>query len=165
MKYIDFDGVILDTENGLFDEYHRLKLDNPLLTKKYYLQNIDWPMWIKKAKVLNDSINILKAYDYNSACILTKINSLNEGIAKINYLREVNVKNNVILVPYDLEKSQVVVAKNNILVDDYKKNLINWQENGGISIHYSLDEEKMFKTIYNLDYVMDDNKLKRLIKR
>ena len=31
IKYIDCDGVILDTETGLFDEYRELKKVNPEL--------------------------------------------------------------------------------------------------------------------------------------
>ena len=40
-KYIDCDGVILDTETGLFSEYDILKIDNPELKRRVYLQNLD----------------------------------------------------------------------------------------------------------------------------
>ena len=47
-KYIDCDGVILDTETGLFDEYDILKKDNPELKRRVYLQNLDWKYWIEQ---------------------------------------------------------------------------------------------------------------------
>ena len=54
-KYIDCDGVILDTETGLFDEYDILKRDNPELKRRVYLQNLDWKYWIEQASILNDA--------------------------------------------------------------------------------------------------------------
>ena len=86
-KYIDCDGVILDTETGLFDKYDMLKKDNPELKRRVYLQNLDWEYWIEQAAVLNDAINILKNYNPKDTSILTKVHSLNEAVAKIKYFR------------------------------------------------------------------------------
>ena len=55
-KYIDCDGVILDTETGLFDEYDILKRGNPELKRRVYLQNLDWKYWIEQAAILNLSL-------------------------------------------------------------------------------------------------------------
>ena len=62
-KYIDCDGVILDTETGLFDEYYEKKKVNPDLKKILYLQQLDWVSWLAQAQILNDAIEILKSYD------------------------------------------------------------------------------------------------------
>lgn len=165
IKYIDFDGVIKDTENGLFDEYYILKKDNPNLNRRIYLAQKDWYKWLRETAILNDSLNILKSFDPTSVPILTKVHSISEGIEKIKYLREENVTNNVILVPYDIKKSQVVSSIGNILVDDTTKNLIQWKESGGTSIFYSKEETEEFPTIYTLETVLDDKKLQKILKR
>ena len=64
-KYIDCDGVILDTENGLLDKFYELKKDNPNLKKREYLQQIDWSNWLNEAKVLKDAKNSATDY-YNN---------------------------------------------------------------------------------------------------
>ena len=61
-KYIDCDGVILDTETGLFDRYYQLKETNPELKKLQYLQEMDWRSWLSQARILGNSIEILKHY-------------------------------------------------------------------------------------------------------
>jgi len=61
--YIDCDGVILDTETGLFDRYYQLKESNPNFRKLQYLQEMDWKSWLKQAKILGNSIDILKYYN------------------------------------------------------------------------------------------------------
>ena len=73
LKYIDCNGVIIDTETNLFDEYYRLKALNPTLTKQEYLENLDWDEWIRQAPVLNNSIELLKEHDPSDTIILTKV--------------------------------------------------------------------------------------------
>ena len=63
LKYIDCNGIIIDTETGLFDEYHRLKKINPSLTKKEYLERIDWDEWIKNAPIVDNAIEKIKNHD------------------------------------------------------------------------------------------------------
>ena len=104
IKYIDCDGVILDTETGLFDEYNKLKQQNPALKRLAYLQQLNWQYWIRQAKIIGNAIEILKQQNPDDVAILTKVHSLAEGLAKIEYFRELGVKNNVILVPNDIKK-------------------------------------------------------------
>ena len=145
-KYIDCDGVILDTETGLFDEYDILKRDNPELKRRVYLQNLDWKYWIEQATILNDAVNILKNYDYRDTDILTKVHSLNEARAKINFFREMKIKNNIIIVPDEVKKSQIVDSFGNILVDDSNNNLVDWKENFGIPYYFgSKKSEKVLR--------------------
>lgn len=75
-KYIDCDGVILNTEEGLFDNYYELKKSNPELTKKQYLQELDWFYWISQASILNDAVEIIRNYNPMDVAILTKVFSL-----------------------------------------------------------------------------------------
>lgn len=61
MLYIDFDGVILDTEILLFEEWRR----NPnrhLLSKEVkikYIQDSNWNYVLNNSSIINDSIYYL----------------------------------------------------------------------------------------------------------
>ena len=133
-KYIDCDGVILDTETGLFDRYYQLKETNPQLKKLQYLQEMDWRRWLSQAKVIRDAIEILKHYDPKDTHILTKVHSLQEATAKIEFFRNLSVKNDIIVVPNGVAKSSVVGAKGNILIDDSIRNLEDWKNSEGIPL-------------------------------
>lgn len=163
-KYIDCDGVILDTETGLFDEYDILKRGNPELKKRVYLQNLDWKYWIEQAAILNDAINILKNYDYRDTDILTKVHSLNEASAKIKFFREMKIKNSIIIVPNEVKKSQIVDSFGNILVDDSNNNLVDWKENFGIPYYFG-SKESEFDKIESLDDILNPKKLELRLKR
>ena len=162
-KYIDCDGVILDTETGLFDEYDMLKKDDPELKRRVYLQNLDWEYWVEQAAVLNDAINILKNYDPKDTCVLTKVHSLNEAVAKINYFRCKKVRNNIIIVPDGINKSQIVDPFGNILVDDSNSNLVDWEENLGIPYYFGSGQSEYDK-IDTLDDILNPKKLELRLK-
>ena len=139
-KYVDFDGVIFDTEKLLFDENYYKAMLKKDFDKVRYLQSINWYNLIKNSKEINDSLSILR--ELREVIILTKINSLdNEGIAKIRILRELDIKNDIILVPFNLKKTDVVDAKNNILVDDAVYNLDDWSKDGGRPIFFNKDNK------------------------
>ena len=163
-KYIDCDGVILDTETGLFDEYDILKRDNPELKRRVYLQNLDWKYWIEQATILNDAVNILKNYDYRDTDILTKVHSLNEARAKINFFREMKIKNNIIIVSDEVKKSQIVDSFGNILVDDSNNNLVDWKENFGIPYYFG-SKKSEFDKIESLDDILNPKKLELRLRR
>jgi hypothetical protein len=164
IKYIDCDGVILDTETGLFDEYNELKKVNPGLKKRQYLHDMDWENWIWQAGVLNDAVYLLKNFDPRYVEILTRVHSLAEARAKINYFRENGVRNNVIVVPDGIMKSSVVDPFQNVLVEDSKSNLEDWDVHHGIPIYYGTGES-IYPTVTSLDAVLDDEKFKCLVKR
>lgn len=164
VKYIDCDGVILDTETGLFDEYYELKKDNPELKKRQYLHDMDWEYWIWQAGVLGDAINILKNYDPRNVDILTKVHSLQEAMAKLNFFRSNGVRNNVIIVPDGCSKSSVVDAFNNVLVEDSNSNLDDWNMHHGIPIYFG-QGESVYTSISSLDTVLSEEKFKELVKK
>ena len=164
IKYIDCDGVILDTETRLFDEYHELKKINPELKKRQYLHDMDWEQWIWQAGVLNDAVYLLKNYDPRFVEILTRVHSLDEARAKINYFRENGVRNNVVIVPDGVPKSSVVDAYQNVLVEDSNSNLDDWDRHYGIAIHYGTGES-IYPSITSLDTVLSDEKFKILVKK
>lgn len=164
IKYIDCDGVILDTETRLFDEYHELKKTNPNLKKRQYLHDMDWDSWLWQADILNDAIYLLNNYDPKNVDILTRVHSLDEARAKINYFRSNRVRNNIIIVPDGVFKSSVVDPFQNVLVEDSRSNLSDWEEHFGIPIYFGSDES-IYPSITSLESVLDDEKFKVLVKK
>jgi len=138
-RYVDFDGVVFDTEKILFDDnYYKMKLD-PDFDKTQYVQNIDWYELISKSEEINNAINILRELK-RTVKILTKVNSLdNEAKAKVRILRELDIKSDILLVPFNLKKTDIVDAEGNILVDDTIHNLEDWEQARGIPIFFNKD--------------------------
>ena len=144
MVYIDFDGVILDTEGLLFEEWrknpnrHNLTEDD----KIKYIQRVDWNYIINNSEIINDSIYYLQHMDYNKSAILTKIHSsCNEGVSKVKWLRNQGVKQSIILVRYMVKKTDMVEACGNILVDDCLKNLDDWVCDNGIPLFFDINND------------------------
>ena len=97
MRYVDFDGVILDTEELLFGSLRKLPNYDDLKEEDIvkYLQDINWRNILNSSSVINDSLYILKNSSIDDFIILTKIHSVdNEGIEKVRYLREKGIKQN-----------------------------------------------------------------------
>ena len=59
--YIDFDGVILDTEKLIFENWHKEE-DRSEEAKIRYLQRISWSKIIENSMVINNSLNILRLF-------------------------------------------------------------------------------------------------------
>ena len=136
-RYVDFDGVVFDTETILFDDnYYKMKLD-PDFDKTQYVQNIDCYELISKSEEINNAINILRELK-RTVKILTKVNSLdNEAKAKVRILRELDIRSDILLVPFNLKKTDIVDAEGNILVDNTVHNLDDWSLNKGIPIFFN----------------------------
>ncbi len=143
MLYIDFDGVILDTDFIIDRDYS--KIDD--IKRSDFIKNYDWNKLVNEASVINNSLDNLKNSKFDTY-ILSKISSMNEGIAKVNYLRDNGVLTNIHLVPTKISKSDVVSVRGNILIDDKVYNLDEWVDNGGIGIFFNKD---------NLDYDVRGN--------
>lgn len=139
MRYIDFDGVILDTEDVLFDEWRRYIKAQEIMTKIEYIQQKDWMKVLADSSEINDALYYLREMNPNENAILTKVHSMeNEATAKIKYLKEKNIKVPVIIVPYTVEKIDVVDATNNELIDDSLYNLTKWKEAGGEPLFFDI---------------------------
>src|SRR5574344_1007176 len=162
--YIDFDGVIMNTIEITYEELKKINL-NFEKAEDYeqihaYYASIDWHELLnKKAKVINDSINgikkIIKSEKFNVS-ILSHVNSLNEAIEKVNYIRKYFKDITIIPVPRDISKTEMVHTKDAILVDDYVGNLIEWEKCGGIGIKFSTKlNGKGFAVIDKLDQLLD----------
>ncbi len=158
--YIDFDGVIMDTIPYLYEalEDNEIDMDNEEEKRKFFSE-YDYSPIINDKNILNDSINCinrLKESNLFQIHILTHINSLEEGVVKVNYLRRYFKDITIILTPKILEKTAMVHTENAILVDDYSGNLRVWREKGGVPIRFSKDMETTeFETINKLDELID----------
>lgn len=162
--YIDFDGVIMNTIEITYLELKKMNLDCDRLEDQEkirdYYASIDWnELLYKKAIVINDGINcikkLIKSEKYNIS-ILSHVNSLNEAIEKVNYIRKYFKDITIIPVPRDISKTEMVHTKDAILVDDYVGNLIEWEKCGGIGIKFSTKlNGKGFAVIDKLDQLLD----------
>ena len=157
--YIDFDGVILDTDTTIDNIIKDSSID-----KKEYIRNCDWDKILNNTAVINNSIKYLREskLDIN---LLSKISTLEEGIAKVKYLRNKDVDMNIHLVPTKISKSDMVSPKGNILIDDKIYNLDEWSCKGGISIFFNKDNKDMdiydktntkYKKISDLRMILSD---------
>ena len=161
--YIDFDGVILDTINVTYKMIENLGLGTPEEVKDFYY-NLDWDHLIEQTPEINDSISCIKKIIKSNLFdvkILTHIISYNEGLGKIKYLKSKIPELEVILVPKQINKADMVNPKYSILIDDFLGNLDLWHKNGGISVKFS-DKNKKSKyiTITKLDQILELESIK-----
>jgi len=97
--YIDFDGVILDTITYLYRDFKETCKNYAEEEIKNFYVNYHWENIIKDDFIINDSINCIKkiiASNKFNLAILTHVNSINEAVLKINYLRKYQVNQSVI---------------------------------------------------------------------
>lgn len=161
--YIDFDGVVLDTIPHLYNALETSGVDtaNDREVARFFSM-YDFDMIINDGNILNDSINcIQKLLDSKKFEIsfLTHVNSLDEGVCKINYLKS-KFENNItiIITPKEVSKTKMVHSDGAILVDDYSGNLTEWESTGGIAVRFSKElESKGFLVINKLDELLNMN--------
>ena len=165
--YIDFDGVILNTIDITYNIYKKNK--NKFVDMQDFYKCLDWNELLKISSPINDSLNsIKKIIDSNlyDVYILSHVVTNNEAKYKKIFLEKNIPGIKLITVPREIEKCDVVDAKNAILVDDYMGNLELWEAKGGIPIKFS-DKGKSYNimSIDRLDMLLDDyDNIKKLIK-
>lgn len=155
MIFIDFDGVIFNTEELIINK----KNQNASISWDDFFRKLDWFQLMKEASIINNAIEyILQSQETSQKiAILTKIHTLIEMEAKVNILRKYNVNVPILFVPPHIKKSQVYPPKqDDILIDDSIKNLVDWNQNGGRSIYFSEkhDNSSQFETICTLSRVL-----------
>ncbi len=159
--YIDFDGVVMDTIPLLYNELEKnnVTLDNEEQIRKVF-GSFDFRTIIKDKNILNDSIECInKILDSKrfEVAFLSHVNSLDEGVVKIKYLRR-HFKDDItiIIVPKSVSKTKMVHSEGAILVDDFSGNLKEWEEAGGISVRFSKEmESKGYRVLNRLDSLLD----------
>ena len=159
--YIDFDGVVMDTMSFPYDMLDRLEVDrkDPDKMKEFY-SNLNWKQLLTLTPIINDSFNCIKkifASNKFNVAILTHVNSLDEAIAKINYIRRYFKDITIIPVPREISKTKICLSKDAILIDDYSGNLDEWKNEGGIGVQFSrdLNKNKGYPVIDKLDKIID----------
>ena len=122
-------------------------------------QKLDWKEFIKNTPEINDSIECIRkivASNRFRVSILTHVCSLDEAMAKINYIRRHLENITIIPVPKQISKTKMVYSENAILVDDYAGNLREWEAAGGIGVRFSTKKNgKGFYVVDKLDQILD----------
>lgn len=159
--YIDFDGVIVDTIRVTYDMLDRLGIDsNDFEKMSEFYYNLNWKQLLSLTPIINDGFNAIKniiSTGKFNVSILTHVNSLDEAVAKINYIRKYCKSVTIIPVPREVSKTKMIDSKGAILIDDYSGNLKEWEAAGGIGIQFSTDlsKNKGFKVIDKLDKIIE----------
>lgn len=139
--FIDFDGVILDSEERMLERKYNLGFhnhkDRDEFDQYFEYTNLhpeEWEYILKEAKSINNSVEIIKQLEElkRKIAILTKIHTLQEMKVKVEVLRyNLKIFCPVVFVPPGVKKHQVIIPNNQLLIDDSKKNINKWIENGG----------------------------------
>lgn len=139
--FIDFDGVILDSEERMLKRKYDLGFHNHKNESEFYayfeytnLHLEEWEYILKEAKSINNSVEIIKELENlkKRIAILTKIHTLQEMKIKTEILRDnLKILCPVIFVPSGVKKYQVIIPNQQLLIDDSPKNIKQWIENGG----------------------------------
>lgn len=139
--YIDFDGVIIDTITSSYAMLKKLGI-SPKETEKVinFYRKLDWQSFLKQTKEINNAFEeikqIMKSELFN-VHVLTHITSEEEATAKKNFIQKKIMDLPIITVPKQMDKTEMVNAKNAILIDDYTGNLESWEKEGGIGVRFS----------------------------
>ena len=162
--YLDFDGVIVDSIRVTYKmlEEKGISVEDTSKVQEFY-RELDWFKLLDDISQINKIL--LKNEVYN-LYILTTVNSLKELEAKVKYLRGFGLNIPVIAVPKGVNKSELVDAKNSILVDDYSGNLYPWEKAGGIGVKFTEKvKEQSFITVNSLGELNQPQFMKRLIRK
>lgn len=144
--YIDFDGVIMDTQketDRLFALYGS-DTNNPAWNE--YLRCRDWAKYLLTCKEIDKSIDVLKElYKLKKRVyILSSVFSLAEERDKIAFLRDNGVYQDFIAVPERDPKSGVVIPNpSRLLVDDSERNIVDWRNNNGPAVWFGKEEKDL----------------------
>lgn len=151
----------MDTIKVTYDMIDRLEINREDSEKmREFYSNLNWKQILSLTPIINDAFTDLKKLfncgKFNIA-ILTHVNSMDEAVAKINYIRKYFKDITIIPVPREISKTKICLSKGSILVDDYSGNLREWEKEGGIGIQFSqnLNKDKGFKVIDKLDKLME----------
>jgi len=157
--YIDFDGVILDTINITYKMLEEHNIERSTKEAEEFYARLDWKKLLKETPIINDAFDCISKLIESGLfdiSILTHVNSLNEAVEKVNYIRKFLKDITVIPVPKAISKTKMVHTEGAILIDDYANNLREWESEGGIGIRFSINlNGKGFKVIDRLDQILD----------
>ena len=144
--YLDCDGVILDTIPAIDKALQKVgytykgQSKNEPFMKDFLKNKFNWEEEIELIPILDDSVNKIKKLDMEDIFnikILTHVISDKEAKAKEKLFAELLPNIEVITVPKEIKKTEMVEVKNGILVDDYLPNVVDFNSEGGIGIKFA----------------------------
>ena len=158
--YIDFDGVIMNTIEVGYKKITESGQEINEETCKEMFSGLNWKTFLnKECSPINNSIEcIQKVVDSNifNVNILSHVNTIEEAIAKIEYIRKYFKDITFIPVPKPMSKTKMVHTKDAILIDDFSGNLREWTKAGGIGVRFSEKlNGKGFHVVDHLDQIID----------
>ena len=150
---IDIDGVCIDTEQRI------AKIAQEIGWKEAF-KSIDWHKHISSSKQINNSIDILKEVQQKLKKIqlLTQNHTSEEEIEKIEYFRKKGIYIPIVSVPPKISKSIIVPPSfydgNVVLIDDKEKNVIDWNNAGGIGVYFlDTNQSDNLVKVKNLEFL------------
>lgn len=144
--YLDCDGVILDTIPAIDKALQKVgytykgQSKNEPFMKDFLKNKFNWEEEIELIPILDDSVNKIKKLDKENIFnikILTHVISDKEAKAKEKLFAKLLPNIEVITVPKDIKKTEMVEVKNSILVDDFLPNVVDFNSEGGIGIKFA----------------------------
>ena len=109
--YIDFDGVIMDTIKVTYDMIDRLEINREDHEKmQEFYENLNWKKILTLTPIINNAFDDIKKLQLSNKfniTILTHVNSLDEAVAKINFIRKYTKEVTIIPVPREISKTKV----------------------------------------------------------
>lgn len=150
---IDIDGVCIDTESRIA----------PLAAQigfKEAFKIINWHDHIFASNQINGSLDILR--DIQSKLkriqLLTQNHTLEEEREKILFFRQNGIFIPIVSVPPKVSKFEVVSPEfydgNIVLVDDREKQVVEWNDAGGIGVLFTQDEQpKEYRKVKSLEFL------------
>ena len=144
--YLDCDGVILDTIPAIDKALQKVgytykgQSKNEPFMKDFLKNKFNWEEEIELIPILDDSVNKIKKLDKEDIFnikILTHVISDKEAKAKEKLFAELLPNIEVITVPKEIKKTEMVEVKNGILVDDFLPNVVDFNSEGGIGIKFA----------------------------
>ena len=169
--YIDCDGVIFNTIETAFKIMKENNIDITDNKKvDYFFRNTSWGFLLERSIIINDIINkIIKLSNqglYKEVIILTKLSgNYTEERLKRETFKVLLPNMKIITLQREYDKAFIVPSRNNILVDDEEKNIISWNENGGIGIRFIRNTPDLENDIIDdLDDIENTKKMKLLRK-
>ena len=152
--YYDYDGVFGDTMNPAIKEMKEKGLYETEEGRTKYFRELNWAYFLKKTPFITNSPETIKTLMDNGykVSFLTHVNSLNEYIDKIRFIKGIKELDNidkidVIAVPRVIDKSITINPNGNILIDDRLENIISWEAMGGIGVLFSNEPHDSYITI------------------
>lgn len=163
--FIDFDGVILDSEKRMLERKYELGFHNHKDKEEFNeyfkyteLHTEEWDYIITEASEINNSVEIIKELESRKRkiAILTKIHTLCEMKVKIENLRQKrNIMCPVFFVPPGIKKHQIIIPNKQLLIDDSRKNIEGWIENNGTGFIFdSSINENTDKKVKSLEFLI-----------